>query len=111
MASVTSIQNSKRYTGYFPQISSSTAGLAQRGEYSNKIPTQELLCALENTTLHGLKQGTKLLVVESICRGAGVSSTLVLVYNAFRSVKYQDLHELKVFLDNSTSDEVLPISV
>jgi hypothetical protein len=54
-----------------------------------------------NTTLHGLKHGIRLLVFESICGYAGVSSILMLVYSAFRSVKYEDLHLLKEFLQNS----------
>lgn len=54
-----------------------------------------------NTTLHGLKHSMRLLVFKSIYyRCAGVSSILILVYSAFRSVKYKDLPDLEVFLKN-----------
>ncbi|KAI3096024.1 hypothetical protein CBS147333_9660 [Penicillium roqueforti] len=54
-----------------------------------------------NTTLHGLKHGIRLLVFESICGYAGVSSILMLVYSAFRSVKYLDFHPLKEYFKSS----------
>ena len=55
----------------------------------------------KNSTHHGIKHGIRLLVFESICGYAGVSAILILVYSAFRSVRYKEYFTMKRSLENT----------
>lgn len=53
----------------------------------------------KSTTRNGIKHGIRLLVFESIYGHVGVSAILMLVYTAFRSVKYREYSIMKEYLE------------
>lgn len=55
----------------------------------------------QKSTRHGIKHGIRLLVFETIYGHVGISAILILVYSAFRSVKYKEHFWMKRSLEDT----------
>ncbi|KAJ5901455.1 hypothetical protein N7495_001983 [Penicillium taxi] len=60
----------------------------------------------KNTTLHGIKQGIRLLVFEKMYGAAGSSSIFIFTYGPFRSVKYKLYPNLKGLFERTSWNKV-----